>query len=128
MHKIALQIVSAFIPNKEKRKAFRKKHKEVDTNTLLNILLETNDNLACLKTDLSNSLTNITSDLNNLQNEITNLKRSNTNTNNILFDLYLDNLIQKRKDSPFILSNYLNNITKQPEYLCVDSNQNYLNI
>ncbi|MBR6730771.1 MAG: polysaccharide pyruvyl transferase family protein [Alphaproteobacteria bacterium] len=85
MHKIALQIVSAFIPNKEKRKAFRKKHKAVDTNKLLNILLETKDNLAYLKTDLSNSLSNITLDLNKLQNEINLLKEDKLNPNSIYY-------------------------------------------
>lgn len=49
-------------------------------------------------------------------------------TNNLIVDLYVDNIIETRKNEKFNLDKYLQNITTTPEYLFVDSNHNYLNI
>lgn len=51
-----------------------------------------------------------------------------TKIENILIDMYLDKIIQKREQNIFNLSDYTKNITFQPEYLCVDSSHNFLNI
>ena len=47
---------------------------------------------------------------------------------NLIFDLYLDNLINDRVHSVFDSKTYLKSITMPPEYLCIDSRHNYLNL
>lgn len=63
-----------------------------------------------------------------LQNEIKNQEIKMDVLNSVIFDLFQNSIIEKRASQQFDIQKYLNKIKEPPEYLCVDSYQNYLNM
>lgn len=60
--------------------------------------------------------------------KIISLEKELNYNKSLIFDLFLDRLIEKRGKRDFDSTEYLSQIVNAPEYLCVDSNHNYLNI
>lgn len=63
-----------------------------------------------------------------LENDIKDLIQNQNDSINSICDLYIDNIILKRQNKNFDFEKYISGITCSPEYLCIDSNHNYLDI
>ncbi|MBO6273446.1 glycosyltransferase [bacterium] len=63
-----------------------------------------------------------------LENNIQELMQNQNYSNNLICDLYIDSIILDRKNKKFDFDKFISGITCSPEYLCIDSNHNYLNI